>query len=208
MICMPIAKLKKIKIKDNGEPLVALKKYCPKIFIDFWRKEDLAKEQTLYARLTAVKMLQKARGLLPANIRFKIRDAWRPIEAQGRLYKKSYLKRKRAHPDWPKSQLIKETNKWTFPPNKGVPPYHSTGGTFDLTLCYQNGRSLRMNSKKDPLPGYILKNRQLLKNVMERVGFTNYPVEWWHFPYGDSGWALRTNKKTAFYGGVERNFNN
>lgn len=199
-----IKDLKKIRIKDNGEPLLAIKKHCPKIIIEFWRKEDLAQEKTLYARMTIVKMLKKAQRLLPQNIRFKIRDAWRPIESQRRLYKKSLAKRKREHPNWPKSQLIKETNKWTFPPDQDLPPYHSTGGALDLTLSFQNKRSLPMKSKKDPLPEYILKNRQLLKETMERVGFSNYPVEWWHFSYGDSGWALRTKRKIAIYGGIKR----
>jgi D-alanyl-D-alanine dipeptidase len=199
-----IEDLRKISIKDNGEPLMAIKKYCPKVVIEFWRREELKNEKTLCARKTIIKMLKKAQESLPKNIRFKIRDAWRPIEAQRRLYEKSFAKRKLEHPNWPKSQLIKETNKWTFPPDKGLTPGHNTGGALDLTLCYQNQRSLAMKSKKDPLPKHILKNRQLLKDIMERVGFSNYPVEWWHFSYGDSGWALRTNKKTAIYGGIER----
>ena len=31
--------------------------------------------------------------------------------------------------------------------------------------------------------GVILKNRQLLKRVMERQGFVNYEKEWWHYSY-------------------------
>lgn len=39
--------------------------------------------------------------------------------------------------------------------------------------------------------GEAMANRQLLKRVMERHGFTNYPQEWWHFtlagePYPDT----------------------
>ena len=43
-------------------------------------------------------------------------------------------------------------------------------------------------------------NRQLLIDVMTAIGFTNYPGEWWHWSYGDSGWALRTGRDTAIYG--------
>jgi D-alanyl-D-alanine dipeptidase len=31
--------------------------------------------------------------------------------------------------------------------------------------------------------GFILKNRLLLKQVMERQGFVNYEKEWWHYSY-------------------------
>ena len=31
--------------------------------------------------------------------------------------------------------------------------------------------------------GVILKNRELLKRVMERQGFVNYEKEWWHYSY-------------------------
>jgi D-alanyl-D-alanine dipeptidase len=31
--------------------------------------------------------------------------------------------------------------------------------------------------------GVIAKNRQLLKTVMERQGFSYYENEWWHFSY-------------------------
>lgn len=46
------------------------------------------------------------------------------------------------------------------------------------------------------------RNRRLLIDVMTAVGFTNYPGEWWHWSYGDSGWALRTGRDTAIYGRV------
>ena len=35
------------------------------------------------------------------------------------------------------------------------------------------------------LPPMVKKNRQLLKNVMSKHGFENYPKEWWHFTLKD-----------------------
>ena len=32
-------------------------------------------------------------------------------------------------------------------------------------------------------------NRKILIENMERVGFTNYPAEWWHWSYGDYYWV-------------------
>ena len=48
-----------------------------------------------------------------------------------------------------------------------------------------------------------LKNRMLLKNVLENAGFKNYPQEWWHYSYGDKMWAAYSFKKKAFYGFIE-----
>eukprot|EP00958_Prasinococcus_capsulatus_P009397 scaffold912_cov422-Prasinococcus_capsulatus_cf.AAC.17 len=31
--------------------------------------------------------------------------------------------------------------------------------------------------------------RELLKTVMQEVGFKQHPQEWWHFSYGDQMWA-------------------
>jgi D-alanyl-D-alanine dipeptidase len=45
-------------------------------------------------------------------------------------------------------------------------------------------------------------NRKLLADVLIAVGLTSYAAEWWHWSYGDSGWALRTGRDTALYGRV------
>ena len=50
------------------------------------------------------------------------------------------------------------------------------------------------------LPEEQRANRRLLRDAMEAAGFSNYEEEWWHYSYGDSGWALRTNRETAFFG--------
>jgi hypothetical protein len=38
---------------------------------------------------------------------------------------------------------------------------------------------------------------------MESTGLTNYVGEWWHWSYGDQGWALRVGSPVAYYGAVE-----
>jgi len=43
-------------------------------------------------------------------------------------------------------------------------------------------------------------NRDLLCSTLEATGLTNYIGEWWHWSYGDSGWALRTGESHAIYG--------
>ena len=58
-------------------------------------------------------------------------------------------------------------------------------------------------SKK--IPEYIQKNREILFKAMKKAGFSNYSKEWWHWSYGDRGWAMRENKKFAIYGTVPEN---
>ena len=43
----------------------------------------------------------------------------------------------------------------------------------------------------------------MLIGAMESVGLTNYVGEWWHWSYGDQGWALRVGSPVAYYGAVE-----
>jgi zinc D-Ala-D-Ala dipeptidase len=45
-------------------------------------------------------------------------------------------------------------------------------------------------------------NRELLRRAMGGAGFTNYPSEWWHWSYGDQGWAYRGGHFRALYGAI------
>ncbi|TSC64188.1 MAG: D-alanyl-D-alanine dipeptidase [Parcubacteria group bacterium Gr01-1014_106] len=198
----PLSALRRIRTRDNGESLVDLHVFCPWIVIDTASlgKRRLTTERSVHARKTVVQMIRRARKTLPKGVTFKIRDAWRPIHVQRQYYSKALARMKKAHPKWNRPRLRRELNIWIFPPDVGIPPWHSTGGAIDLTLCRSDGQSLPLGGKTRPTPPRIARNRALLKRVMERAGFTNYAAEWWHFSYGDTGWALRTGRKTAIYG--------
>lgn len=45
-----------------------------------------------------------------------------------------------------------------------------------------------------------MKNRRLLYNLLNKVGLSNYPHEFWHFDFGNQFHALVTGKDTAEYG--------
>ena len=38
---------------------------------------------------------------------------------------------------------------------------------------------------------------------MIEAGFSNCRDEWWHYSYGDAGWAVRTGAPTCMYGLIE-----
>lgn len=199
-----IAALRKIRTNDNGEPLVDLRILCPWVVIDTKAlgKRRLKSEGSVYVRKTVARMLGNAYKKLPTSLTFKVRDAWRPIHIQHQYYFRALSRLKKAHPKWSTSRLRRELNIWIFPPDAGITPWHCTGGAIDLALCGTNGVSLPLKSKRMPLSSHTMKNRILLKRVMEEAGFTNYAPEWWHFSFGDTGWALRTGRKTAIYGTV------
>jgi D-alanyl-D-alanine dipeptidase len=48
-----------------------------------------------------------------------------------------------------------------------------------------------------------LRNRMMLVGTMLAEGFSNCRDEWWHYSYGDAGWAVRTGQTSCFYGLVE-----
>ena len=68
---------------------------------------------------------------------------------------------------------------------------HNTGSAVDLTLVRdRDGKRLRMggfafgpSSHTYNASGRILANRLTLKNAMERLGFSAYLNEWWHFEH-------------------------
>lgn len=70
---------------------------------------------------------------------------------------------------------------------------HNLGVAVDLTLVNTATKSeITMGTPFDNFSaaahtmnarGFLAKNRQILKKVMERQGFVNYEKEWWHYSY-------------------------
>lgn len=48
-------------------------------------------------------------------------------------------------------------------------------------------------------------NREILIQCLEKVGFVNYPTEWWHWSYGDCYWAFLNNCH-AIYSATDENY--
>ena len=45
--------------------------------------------------------------------------------------------------------------------------------------------------------------RMILVETMLEAGFSNCRDEWWHYSYGDAGWAVREGLKECHYGLIE-----
>ncbi len=70
---------------------------------------------------------------------------------------------------------------------------HSRGSTIDLTLCdIENGQMVDMGGGFDlmdvrshhgaeGLSPVAARNREILREIMEKCGFNAYEMEWWHY---------------------------
>lgn len=91
----------------------------------------------------------------------------------------------------------------------GMRPPHSTGGAVDLTLSWI-GQPLALGTDFDAFSddahlrafegsdGEVRRLRRLLATVMCDAGFAPYPLEWWHWSYGDDVWAAFNDSDAVF----------
>lgn len=126
-----------------------------------------------YLHEEAEDLLQKA-IILAGNLgyRFRIFDAFRPSEAQWKLWNHT-----------PDPEFLAD-------PRRGSP--HSRGAAIDLTLMDENNQDLDMGTGFDefsPLSHHgnlnisveAQKNRALLMGIMTTAGWDFYRNEWWHY---------------------------
>jgi D-alanyl-D-alanine dipeptidase len=113
--------------------------------------------------------IELAAGL---GLRFKIFDAFRPSEAQWRLWNHN-----------PDPEFLAD-------PRRGSP--HSRGAAVDLTLTDRAGTALDMGTGFDEfsarshhgvteIPPEAQRNRSILLGLMTAAGWDFYRNEWWHY---------------------------
>ncbi|MFA6197778.1 MAG: M15 family metallopeptidase [Patescibacteria group bacterium] len=201
-----------ITIRDNGERLVDVRKYCPNVVIRLGRRR-MKQERTAYLRASVAKMLREATKYLPKGLRFVINDAWRSSYVQCGIYFDFIKKGQRRYQGLKGPALIKEIEKYVAPWSGVNASGHMSGGAIDLRIVDSRGHKIPMRSKsldyrqnalsnQPLLPAAQRKNRAILADAMLRAGFSNYPLEYWHWSYGDIQWARRNKLKTARYGAV------
>ena len=187
-----------------------------------------------YLRPRVIESLIQAQGYLDVlhpKWRIQIFDAYRPIAVQQFMVDYSFAQAVR---DRGLTEVELSPNQrqeiweavyeiWAVPSlDEKTPPPHSTGAAVDVTLVDDAGQIVNMGSPIDEMsershPDYYVNNdhseaqkhhahRQLLQDVMLKVGFQRNPREWWHFSIGDQMWAWLNNQSnpanpvTARYG--------
>jgi D-alanyl-D-alanine dipeptidase len=211
-ISEPTSVLRRIPICDCGERLVDPLERCPALLWDDprwrYRRARLVRERV-------AEMLAQASAALPPAVRLAVVEGWRAPQIQRRMYLAAYNRFRGAHPDWSEAHLRRLTNRYSAPMDPRVPPPHTTGGAVDLRLIGEGGIPLDVTSPYDlfdrrsfrlDAPGLsatALANRALMRACLEPAGLTNYPSEYWHWSFGDPGWAYRGGHPAALYGAIE-----
>jgi len=200
-----ITALRHIKLRECGEQMVDLSGLHNRLIV----ATHLNKRAFgTYARESVARMLVDALQYVPDNYALLVDSAYRSIKDQKRIWHKHYRRLLRQNREWPHNIAVRETNKVVFPYDAPVPPYHSTGGAVDILLADLSGKELRHFDRNRFRESFYEANvgrkarlhRDIVRNALLHTGLTNYPMEYWHWSFGDSGWALRTGNKTAIYG--------
>jgi D-alanyl-D-alanine dipeptidase len=205
-----IANLDRIAIRENHEPLADLRLVCPGILV----RPLSSGKKTLHARVSVAQRLNTAQTFLQEHApghRIMVVDAWRSMSQQVFWHNLAKTVFRLRHPLWSVEMIRELANKYVAAPDSVAPPPHSTGGAIDVRLCDAGGKTVSMGPRRPAacrtayagLSAAQRKNRHLLCCALESAGFSNYEEEWWHWSYGDSGWALRTNQPFACYDRIQ-----
>ncbi|HVL39394.1 MAG TPA: M15 family metallopeptidase [Fimbriimonadaceae bacterium] len=199
----PIKLLNLVPERENGEPLVDMREQAPSLRL-------LRPSVIPYCRQTVAQMAERAASLLPKGLHLGLVEAWRPIERQQRIYDFMWRSAQQAYPDRDFRSLRRTVNRLVAPTDQKAPPGHCTGAALDVWLVDDQGEPVDVNSPFDRfqasrtytqgLAPEAWRNRMVLVEAMLAVGFSNCRDEWWHYSYGDAGWAVRTGASECFYG--------
>ncbi len=207
----PLTKLRAVPVEENGEPLVDPRTLSRRIHFAHKHPKFEEMSRTPRVRERVAQMLAQAADTLPSGIDIQIIEGFRPLAQQRFMYEEIKAEFAGKHPEWGKATLHRITNTLSAPPDDPCPPPHTTGGAVDLCLIHaDSGERLDMVSPfewdetsaptaMEGLSPEAQANRGLLVRTLAATGLTNYSGEWWHWSYGDSGWALRVGAPCALY---------
>lgn len=203
-----------VRVLDCGEPLVDVRHIQPPLAFAQAHPWGARFRRQFFVRKGVAARLVRAQSLLPQGHRLLIIECYRPRMVQRRLFAGLYFYLWTLYPDWDEQQLREAANVLIADPDIDAPAPHSTGGAVDLTLADPSGRPVEMCAPLgwteasapticDRITPEARANRQLMIDALTEAGLTNYPGEWWHWSYGEPGWAVRVGGNTAVYGPVE-----
>jgi len=201
----PLTALRRVPIQDYAEPLVDLREFCPAVIL---------KPGCLpYLRETVARMVNAVQDSFPAGLILTIGTCLRTVEMQRGIRDNFVREMQEKHPEWSNATMSRMLNRMVAPPDDISPPPHTTGGALDVGICGADRQALDFHSPTEHWQGAptfyhklsdtARSNRLLLIEAMEGAGLTNYLGEWWHWSYGDQGWALRVGNPVAYYGAVQ-----
>lgn len=168
--------------EPEDDEYVLVKKYIPDIYVELrYATEnnftgvkiyDFTEAYLRYG--TVKKLVQVQKELKQQGYSLKIWDAYRPFEAQQKLWE--------VYPD----------PNYVANPANGMKK-HNLGGTVDITMVAADGTVISMPTEFDDFSlkadrNYsdidneeAVNNVMILQNAMENNGFTGYQGEWWDY---------------------------
>jgi zinc D-Ala-D-Ala dipeptidase len=192
--------LEKIKAEDNGDPLVDPRMFSNKIIIHHANLGNFKNSKSIKVRKGVAIRLRVAAQCLPKNHYFILYDGYREERIQELFFRNQCNMLQKQHPKWNKKKIITQATLYVANPSSVC--NHLSGGAFDISLG-KSGRQLAMGGfklhKETKISSVAKKNRALLACILKKSGFINYPLEWWHWSYGDRYWAAQLKKKHALY---------
>lgn len=205
--------LKSMPIHENGEPLLDFRG-CGAVFAP--RHSVFPFPRVPLLRWDVVARLTEVVKALPNGWTLSIIEGFRPIEVQRLQFEAGRRRFEALFPDMDPAERAALLEDFTAPPDvPEVPPPHSTGGALDVRLIDANGAEVDLISPFSiedtmlvaawdaPVSPEARANREVLKAAMHAGGITNYPTEFWHWSFGDQGWAHRGGHPAALYGRLD-----
>lgn len=168
--------------EPEDDEYVLVNKYIPDIYVELMYATDnnftgvrIYDFTDAYFRYGIVKKLANVqKELKEQGYSLKIWDAYRPFEAQQKLWE--------VYPD----------PNYVANPANGMKK-HNLGGTVDITMVAADGSVISMPTEFDDFSlkadrdysdiedEEAVKNVMILQNAMENNGFTGYQGEWWDY---------------------------
>ena len=168
--------------EPEDDEYVLVNKYIPDIYVELMYATDnnftgvrIYDFTDAYLRYGTVKKLANLqKELKEQGYSLKIWDAYRPFEAQQKLWE--------VYPD----------PNYVANPANGMKK-HNIGGTVDITMVTADGSVISMPTEFDDFSlkadrdysdiedEEAVKNVMILQNAMENNGFTGYQGEWWDY---------------------------
>lgn len=170
-----------VNSSEWDEDMVDIEEFIPGLVVDLvYSTPENIHGQTIYTikkaylrRGTAVKLKKAQQEFVSRGYGLKVWDAYRPPEAQFKLW-----------------EIMPDT-RFVVNPWQGF-SYHSRGVAVDVTLLDETGQEISMPSEFDSFTARADRDysdvspeaaahAQLLEEVMIASGFQSIYFEWWHF---------------------------
>jgi len=172
--------LAKIGYAQPDNRFIEVTKLNPNIILDIryatknnFLKKIVYPEARCFMRYkAAIKLDSIQKELETIGLGLKIFDGYRPLSVQKKMW------------------IVFPNNRYVANPKKGS--RHNRGAAVDLTLVDSLGNDLKMPTGYDSFSEKahhtyiskskdVMKNRWVLKTIMEKYGFQSLKTEWWHY---------------------------